>query len=51
MTPIVLGSDLDDAQFAWCAERLVAEAPRLTTDPVAARRSRFAEIFDDDVAA
>jgi pimeloyl-ACP methyl ester carboxylesterase len=31
---LVLGSDLTDEQFAWCAERLVAEAPRLTTDPV-----------------
>ena len=31
---VVLGTDLDDEQFAWCAERLVAEAPRLTADPV-----------------
>lgn len=31
---LVLGSDLTDEQFAWCVERLVAEAPRLTTDPV-----------------
>jgi pimeloyl-ACP methyl ester carboxylesterase len=34
MARIVLGDDLDDAQFAWCFERLVPEAPRLTTDPV-----------------
>ena len=34
MARIVLGDDLDDAQFAWCVERLVPEAPRLTTDPV-----------------
>jgi len=31
---LVLGEDLDEAQFAWCVERLVAEAPRLTTDAV-----------------
>ena len=31
---MVLGEDLTEAQFAWCVERLVAEAPRLTTDPV-----------------
>jgi pimeloyl-ACP methyl ester carboxylesterase len=34
MAKIVLGTDLDDEQFAWCAERLVPEAPRLTADPV-----------------
>jgi pimeloyl-ACP methyl ester carboxylesterase len=34
MAKIVLGNDLDDEQFAWCVERLVPEAPRLTTDPV-----------------
>ena len=34
MAKVVLGNDLDDAQFAWCVERFVAEAPRLTTDPV-----------------
>ena len=34
MARVVLGTDLDDEQFAWCAERLVAEAPRLTADPV-----------------
>jgi pimeloyl-ACP methyl ester carboxylesterase len=28
------GNDLDDEQFAWCVERMVAEAPRLTFDPV-----------------
>ena len=31
---MVLGDDLTEEQFAWCVERLVAEAPRLTTDPV-----------------
>jgi pimeloyl-ACP methyl ester carboxylesterase len=31
---LVLGDDLTDEQFAWCSERLVAEAPGLTTDPV-----------------
>jgi pimeloyl-ACP methyl ester carboxylesterase len=34
LAELVLGSDLTDEQFAWCVERLVAEAPRLTTDPV-----------------
>ena len=34
MARIVLGDDLDDAQFAWCVERLVPEAPRLTLDRV-----------------
>jgi pimeloyl-ACP methyl ester carboxylesterase len=34
MAKVVLGDDLDDAQFAWCVERFVPEAPRLTTDPV-----------------
>jgi pimeloyl-ACP methyl ester carboxylesterase len=31
---LVLGDDLTDDQFAWCVERLVAEALRLTTEPV-----------------
>jgi hypothetical protein len=30
LAKIVLGDDLDDAQFAWCVERLVPEAPGLT---------------------
>jgi len=30
----IFGNDLDDEQFAWCIERLVPEAPRLTIDPV-----------------
>ena len=34
MAKIVLGDDLDDAQFAWCVERLVPEAPGLTQDRV-----------------
>ena len=34
LAKIVLGNDLDDEQFAWCAERLVPEAARLSTDPV-----------------
>jgi pimeloyl-ACP methyl ester carboxylesterase len=34
MARIVLGEDLTEEQFAWCRERLVPEAPRLTTDPV-----------------
>jgi pimeloyl-ACP methyl ester carboxylesterase len=34
MAKVVLGNDLDEEQFAWCTERLVPEAPRLTTDPV-----------------
>ena len=34
MAKLVLGDDLDDAQFAWCVERLVPEAPRLTQDLV-----------------
>jgi pimeloyl-ACP methyl ester carboxylesterase len=34
MAQVVLGPDLDEEQFAWCTERLVPEAPRLTTDPV-----------------
>ncbi|WP_322780434.1 alpha/beta hydrolase [Frankia sp. Cas4] len=28
------GNDLDDEQFAWCAQRLVPEAEGLTTEPV-----------------
>ncbi len=31
---MVLGDDLTEEQYAWCVERLVAEAPRLTTEPV-----------------
>ena len=31
---IVLGNDLTEEQFAWCSSCLVAEAPRLTTEPV-----------------
>ena len=31
---MVLGNDLTDTQFAWCIERLVVEAPSLTTEPV-----------------
>jgi pimeloyl-ACP methyl ester carboxylesterase len=34
LAKLVLGSDLTDEQFAWCVERLVAEAPGLTTEPV-----------------
>jgi pimeloyl-ACP methyl ester carboxylesterase len=34
MAKVVFGHDLTDEQFAWCVQRLVAEAPRLTTDPV-----------------
>lgn len=34
LAKLVLGNDLTEAQFAWCVERLVAEAPQLTTDPV-----------------
>jgi pimeloyl-ACP methyl ester carboxylesterase len=34
MAKLVLGDDLDDAQFAWCVERLVPEAPRLTQEVV-----------------
>lgn len=31
---LVFGDDLTEEQFAWCVERMVAEAPLLTTDPV-----------------
>lgn len=31
---LVLGNDLTEEQIAWCLERLVAEAPPLTTQPV-----------------
>jgi pimeloyl-ACP methyl ester carboxylesterase len=31
---LVFGDDLTEEQFAWCAERMVPEAPLLTTDPV-----------------
>jgi pimeloyl-ACP methyl ester carboxylesterase len=34
MAKVVLGNDLDDEQFAWCLDRLVPEAPRLTSEPV-----------------
>jgi pimeloyl-ACP methyl ester carboxylesterase len=34
MARLVLGDDLDEAQLAWCTERLVPEALRLTTDQV-----------------
>ena len=34
MARVVLGDDLDAAQVAWCVERFVPEARRLTTDPV-----------------
>jgi pimeloyl-ACP methyl ester carboxylesterase len=30
----LFGNDLDDEQFAWCAERMVPEAPSLITAPV-----------------
>ena len=31
---LVLGNDLTEEQFTWCVERLVPEAPGLTTEPV-----------------
>lgn len=31
---LVLGTDLTDEQFAWCAERLVPEAPGIVMEPV-----------------
>jgi pimeloyl-ACP methyl ester carboxylesterase len=34
MARVVLGDDLTEEEFAWCAARLVPEAPRLTVDPV-----------------
>ncbi len=34
MAKVVLGNDLDEEAFAWCVERLVPEAPRLTEEPV-----------------
>lgn len=34
MARVVLGDDLDEEQFAWCLDRLVPEAHRLTSDPV-----------------
>ncbi len=34
MAALVLGSDLSEEQVAWCLERTVAEAPRLSFDPV-----------------
>jgi pimeloyl-ACP methyl ester carboxylesterase len=34
LAKIVLGNDLDDEQLQWCIERLVPEAPRLSSDPV-----------------
>jgi pimeloyl-ACP methyl ester carboxylesterase len=30
----LFGNDMDEGQFAWCVERMVAEAPGLTTEPV-----------------
>jgi pimeloyl-ACP methyl ester carboxylesterase len=34
MAAIVLGNDLNAEAIAWCVERLVPEAPRLTEEPV-----------------
>jgi pimeloyl-ACP methyl ester carboxylesterase len=34
MAKTLFGNDLDDAQFAWCTERMVPEAVRLTIDAV-----------------
>ena len=34
LAQLVLGSDLTNEQAAWCAERMVPEAPRLVADPV-----------------
>ena len=34
LAKVVLGDDLDDEQMAFCLERLVPEAPRLSNDPV-----------------
>jgi pimeloyl-ACP methyl ester carboxylesterase len=34
LAKVVLGNDLNEEQFAWCAERLVPEAPRLSKVPV-----------------
>jgi pimeloyl-ACP methyl ester carboxylesterase len=34
MARVVFGNDLDDEQFSWCMDRLVPEAPRLTSEPV-----------------
>jgi pimeloyl-ACP methyl ester carboxylesterase len=34
MARVMFGNDLDEAQFAWCVERMVAEAPMLTLEPV-----------------
>jgi pimeloyl-ACP methyl ester carboxylesterase len=31
---IVIGDDLSEEQFQWCVERLVPDAPRLSSDPV-----------------
>lgn len=31
---VVFGNDMDDRQFAWCVERMVSEAPGLTTGPI-----------------
>jgi hypothetical protein len=30
----MFGNDMDERQFAWCSERMVPEAPKLTTEPV-----------------
>jgi pimeloyl-ACP methyl ester carboxylesterase len=34
LAKVVLGNDLDEEQLAWCVERLVPDAPRLSADPV-----------------
>jgi pimeloyl-ACP methyl ester carboxylesterase len=34
MAKMMFGNDLDDAQFAWMMERMVAEAPGLLLEPV-----------------
>jgi len=34
LAKLVLGNDLTDDQFAFCVERLVPEAPHLSSDPV-----------------
>ena len=31
---LMFGNDLDDEQFAWCVERMVPEAPKITIEPV-----------------
>lgn len=34
LAKVVFGNDLDDAQWAWCMERMVPEAPSLIVEPV-----------------